>query len=65
MLLRFLNISFRSKQEQLLYRERQCFDIINFTFSGFCFLSDSLKLIELIFVTTHVNLNYLIDTVKT
>ena len=31
----------------------------SFTLSGFCFLSDSFKLIELIFVTTHANLNYL------
>ena len=38
---------------------------ISFTFSGLCFLSDSFKLIELTFVTTYANLNYLIDKVKT
>ena len=37
----------------------------SFTFSGLCFLSDSFYLTELIFVTTHANLNYLIDKVKT
>ena len=31
----------------------------SFTLSGSCFLPDSFLLIELIFVTTHANLNYL------
>ena len=37
----------------------------SFTFSGLCFLSNSFQLIELIFATTHANLNYLTHKVKT